>query len=267
MQQTFYIPVHLLERRIMIQMIGAGGSGSELLDGLVRMDTALRAVGHPGLHITLWDGDTVSATNIVRQRFLPGDEGQNKAAVLIHRLNLFMGTDWQAVPRRFDPARERIDFDLLITCVDKAAVRAAIGKKYNALYSSQDRMWLDLGNDASDGQVILGHIGRVREDTPLRLPNVFDLYPELETNSKALDNEGDSCSAEEALRRQEFPINRQVAVSAYTLLWNLLRHGKLDHHGVFVDVRTGRSTPLMIDSATWEFMGYSSKQQVGQQNH
>ena len=38
------------------------------------------------------DADTVSDTNCVRQPFSWSDIGQNKATVLINRINLFWGT-------------------------------------------------------------------------------------------------------------------------------------------------------------------------------
>ncbi len=42
-----------------------------------------------GLEVTLMDGDTVSETNCVRQPFSWSDVGQNKATILINRINLF----------------------------------------------------------------------------------------------------------------------------------------------------------------------------------
>lgn len=258
-KRCFYTPASWLDRRVRVLQIGAGGNGAEMLDCLARMNSALRAIGHPGFHVTVMDGDRVSASNIVRQRFLPGDEGRNKAVALAQRYNLFFGLDWTAVPQHFairhahEHLRGRDGYELLLTCPDKAAVRAEIGAHYADRYL--DTLWLDLGNDAHDGSVILGHLGRLARNSE-RLANVFDLYPELATQTARLDADGPSCSAEEALTRQEWPINRLVATAASGLLWNLLRHGKLDHHGMFVDVRTGRMTPLAIDRQAWDFMGY-----------
>lgn len=257
---AYFPPRQLIEERVRVWLVGAGGNGAEMLDNLARMDRALRALGHPGFHVKVWDGDSVSATNLVRQRFLPGDEGQNKAVTLVQRYNLFFGLDWDAQPAHFSAAAfqpndhgpaERCD--LLATCVDKAKVRVAVGKAMHGRHS--ETLWLDLGNDAYDGQVVLGHLGRCHRDG-LRLPNVYDLYPEMAELAASLDRQGASCSAEESLARQEFPVNRTAATAGATLLWNLLRHGRLEHHGVFFDVRAGRMTPLPIDPVAWQFMGY-----------
>ena len=62
----------------------------------------------PGGHII--DGDMVSETNCVRQPFSWSDVGQNKAIVLINRINLFWGTHWRAEPMCFDETTlERIN--------------------------------------------------------------------------------------------------------------------------------------------------------------
>lgn len=257
MSLTFHAPESLITRRLRIAVIGAGGTGSEMLDGLARLELAICALGHPGFDVTVYDGDTVSSTNILRQRFLPGDEGVNKAEVLVHRYNMFFGVNWTAVPRNLNakaiPAR--FNPDLLITCVDKAAVRSQLAAAYRRQYLPT--LWLDTGNDSHQGQVILGHLGRVNAGL-LRLPNVLDLYPEIEMHAADLDNDGPSCSAEESLSRQELPVNRAVALAGYSLLWNLLRHGCLNHHGTFIDIRAGRTSPLMIDPDAWAMMGYAA---------
>ena len=56
--------------------------------------------GHPsGLAVTVIDGDRISAANCVRQPFSASEIGLFKSVVLINRLNLFWGLDWQAVPQ------------------------------------------------------------------------------------------------------------------------------------------------------------------------
>lgn len=253
---TFFVPERWLSEPVRVALVGVGGTGSELLDALARMHTALQALGHPGFEVVAWDADDVSATNLLRQRFLPGDEGLNKAEVLIQRYNVFMGLCWEARGSAFQP-RDLRNTDLLITCVDKAAVRVGIAE--HAKRWRTPVLWLDTGNDAHQGQVVLGHLGIPEHG--LRLPNIVDLYPDMGEKAAELDAEGPSCSAEEALTRQEWPVNRQVAVSASALLWNLLRHGRLDHHGVFIDVRTGLSSPLRVDEKGWAAFGYTAAPQ------
>src|ERR1700689_5756839 len=97
------LPSDLLRHRaVRVLIVGAGGTGSAIVMGLPYLDQALRVWGHPyGLHVTMMDADTVSETNCVRQPFSVSDIGQNKATVLINRINLFWGTHWQAVPNHF----------------------------------------------------------------------------------------------------------------------------------------------------------------------
>ena len=66
----------------------AGGTGSQVATNLARMDMALRALGHPGLHVTVFDPDTVSEANIGRQLFSESEIGLNKAVALVTRINV-----------------------------------------------------------------------------------------------------------------------------------------------------------------------------------
>lgn len=253
---SFTTPEHLLLDPIRLHLVGAGGTGSEMLDALARMDCALRGLGHPGLHITLFDPDSVSETNLVRQRFLPGDEGQNKAVVLIHRYNVFLGRSWRAVPEAFTPDGNH-GYDLLVTCTDTAALRKAVHEQGCC---RTDTLWLDTGNDARSGQMVLGHLKGQDDwttDQGLRLPNVGDLFPEIIDQPEHFDRDDTpSCSAEEALSRQDWPINRMVAMSASNLLWQLLRHGGTNHHGSWIDSTTGRISPMPVDLDSWAAFGY-----------
>ena len=82
---VYKTPSALLTKRIRVVVVGAGGTGSEMLDGLVKLNYAIIQLGHPGgLHVTLFDDDVVSRTNVARQRFFQGDEGESKALLTIH---------------------------------------------------------------------------------------------------------------------------------------------------------------------------------------
>lgn len=87
-----------MRRPVKTLVVGAGGTGSKVVIGLKNIHLGLLALGRPGLEVVLADGDTVSGSNLVRQSFYPSDVGLNKAEVLINRLNLSCGLDWQARP-------------------------------------------------------------------------------------------------------------------------------------------------------------------------
>ena len=116
------------QRAVRVLVVGAGGTGSAIVMGLPYLDQAMRVWGRSsGLEVVMMDADTVSETNCVRQPFSISDIGQNKATVLINRINLFWGTRWRAEPANFDERTlDRLNdtsLDLLIACVDTRAAR------------------------------------------------------------------------------------------------------------------------------------------------
>jgi hypothetical protein len=109
--------------------------------------------------------------------------------------------------------------------------------------------WLDLGNNASSGQFILGQ-PRNSSNTKKkdRLPTVAELYPEILKSDEKEDDQP-SCSAAEALTRQEPFINQNLAYQALAMLTQLLRHGSVSYQGGFCNLTTGRLVPLPIPAA------------------
>ncbi len=61
-----------------------------------------------------------------------------------------------------------------------------------------------------------------------------------------------SCSAIEALDRQEPFINQTLATSALAMLARLFRHGRLKHHGAFFNAATGHMSAIPIDPDLWK---------------
>src|ERR1035437_4921944 len=235
----------LLERPIRILVVGCGGNGSAIVSGLPYLHQALLAFGHPGgLAVTLIDPDTVSETNCVRQPFCRTEIGFPKAIVLAHRINLFWGLNWQGMQAQIQQIAKNAEVDLVIGCVDTRKARRAIDKW--ALHS-RVLYWLDLGNNASSGQFVLGQpnnpANRRRKN---RLPTVDEHYPEILLASDK-DSDQPSCSAAEALTRQEPFINQNLAYQALGMLTQLLRHGSVSYQGGFCNLATGKLAPLPID--------------------
>ena len=236
---------------IRVEVIGCGGTGSSMLDELFRMHSLLVRLDHPGLMVRAWDGDTVSEANVGRQRFWPCDVGWNKAELLINRYCSFGNADWHYQDRMLDAVEAtKLRPDVLITCVDSPEVRVMVGKVGRERRAS-DVLWIDTGNDADSGQVILGHWsgrdGSDKGEAP-NLPNVLDLYPGMK------NEKGDaraSCSVAEAIERQDFNINQRVAAEASGLLWRLIRYGEIDRHGSFIYQASGEVLPLSIDEKQW----------------
>ena len=86
---------------VTVFVIGAGGTGSQVITNLARMSMALQALGHPGLHVTVFDPDTVSQANIGRQLFSEAELGLNKARSPGHTYQPFLRYSWTAEAKRF----------------------------------------------------------------------------------------------------------------------------------------------------------------------
>ena len=258
MTQTHEIQLGNRHRATRIVLIGSGGNGSAILFALPYLHQALLAWGSSyGLEVTVLDHDTVSPTNCVRQPFGHADIGQNKATVLVNRVNLFHGLNWTAIPMKFDGTQQPNStydqtIDLVISCVDTKKARAAMHKAFfdDGRWSSV-RYWLDLGNNSSNGQFVLGQ-PRNHVNTPAknRLPCVTELFPSI-MDTDAGEDDLPSCSAAEALERQEPFINNVLASSAMAMVARLLRYGKIDHHGGFYNAESARLVPLPIDPDGW----------------
>jgi len=251
---TEHVPVvNWRNRNIIVSIVGCGGTGSHIATGMPYLHQALLAAGHPyGLRVFLIDGDRITETNCVRQPFSRSEVGLYKAVVLINRLNLFWGLDWEAVPHFVRCGQDVPDSDFLISCVDTRAARAAIARVVS-LKSRRFHYWLDTGNLADRGQFVLGQpLRKDRKDRSKRLPCVHELFPAIVQGQADKRDRLPACSAAEALDRQEPYINSSIATHALALLARLFRHGRVPYHGGFVNLATGQVTPLSVDPTTWE---------------
>lgn len=251
------LPAELLTKTIKVAVIGAGGTGSQVVTMLTQLDHAMRNTGHPGgLQVEVIDDDVVSESNIGRQNFYPTDVGHPKAAVLVHRINMSMGLKWKASICRLT-ASDRLDHDLVLGCVDTRKARLAI---LRAMERGTNGLsyWLDFGNRRDSGQAVLGQVSKAgRKLNPDgKLPHVGELLPEVIDPDYVDPEEGPSCSLAEALTKQSLFINRAVAVHGMSMLAELFRSGGLSHHGVFVNLATGITTSLKVSPEDWARFGY-----------
>lgn len=254
MQIEHQLPTRLLQRAVRILIVGSGGNGSAMLMGLPYLHQAMKVWGHPGgLDVTVLDADTVSETNCVRQPFSRSDIGLNKAAVLVNRVNIFWGLDWEARPEFLDERTLRNPdrtADIVIGCVDTRAARYTIQSVVTG--TSPVSYWLDLGNNAASGQYVLGQpLNSLNRRKAERLRTVSELYPEIVDTSHGEDPLP-SCSAAEALERQEPFVNQTLAASALAMLSRLFRYGRIEHHGAFYNAASGRMTALPTDPDRWK---------------
>lgn len=245
------LPSTFLTRRVRVLLIGCGGTGCTIGTGLVYLHQALLAFGHPeGLHVTVVDGDRISPANCVRQPFSESEVGLYKAEVLVSRINLFWGLDWKADIRFVENGWSNNErYHIVISCVDSRKARKSI--MGTRAYSTSD-YWLDVGNNSDSGQFVLGEILSGPNARGCHLPTAAELFPEIVDPTLDAKDRLPSCSALEALESQSPFINQTLAYQALGMLAQFFRRGKLTYHGGFVNLTTGRMSPLLIDPATWK---------------
>ena len=254
-----YTHPRLVSDKVHVHLVGAGGSGSLMLMGLARLHTAIVALGHPGLQVTCSDPDRVSQANLGRQLFTAADVGAYKSEVLIQRVNAWHGLDWSAERHAWNSTDLGADMvNIVVSCVDSARARVNLWRDLNDTYR-KPYYWLDLGNRAGDGQVVLGipPWSSVHAAYEYRLPTVIELFPELEEHPEAFDqDDAPSCSLAQALERQALFVNQGVVTPALQLLWQIFRHGRTHWCGAFVNADDGRTVPIPVDPAAWARIGY-----------
>jgi PRTRC genetic system ThiF family protein len=222
--------------KITVIVIGCGGTGSQVLQGLARMNYALENLGHEGFHVIAYDSDIVTIANRGRQLFAESDLNCNKAAVLISKINRYYGYDWEFKPVNFDWKLFQANTNCIImTCVDKVDIRHKIlhGLKSRPFQNTIRKvMWMDFGNDQFSGQVILGEYGNV----PSNEPNLkgIEHYGIAEKD----DPDTPSCSLAEALLKQDLMINTMVANTGMTMLWQGFTKLKFTYNASFINLKS-----------------------------
>jgi PRTRC genetic system ThiF family protein len=258
MQMKHTLHAKLLTKPVKILLVGAGGTGSQMVKTLVNLHKAMVALGHPhGLRVTVVDPDIVSQANIGRQNFYPGDVGSFKADVLVTRANMELeNVVWESDIGKLDTRSNLEDYDIVIGAVDNRAARLGILRGLEGAHSGI-RYWLDMGNRKADGQAILGEVSsrsKVGEDK-LRLPHVGELYPELIDPAHEDADDTPSCSLAEALEKQSLFINPTIANFAGNILSQLFTKGQIENHGVFVNLERSMVMPLRVDPDVWTRFG------------
>jgi PRTRC genetic system ThiF family protein len=243
---------------ITVNLIGAGGTGSQMLTALARMNHALIQLNHPGLFVKLFDDDIITEANMGRQLFALSELGQHKASALIARVNRFFGTNWKSVTERFDQRKlhnHSIFSNITISCVDTASSRFSIAaalKNFRSASFNRDRAfyWMDFGNAQSTGQVILSTVETVKQPSSKQFSTCAKL-PWVTSEFKSIleatnDDETPSCSLAEALVKQDLFINTSLCALGASLLWSLFREGMIQHRGFFLNLKDFRSQPIPV---------------------
>ena len=247
---------------ITVNLIGAGGTGSQVLTALARMNHALTELNHAGLSVRLWDDDVITEANLGRQLFAESELELYKSVALINRVNRFFGTNWKAETQKFEKnglgkLKSNMKSEIYISCVDSVKSRFDIAEILNELkidkgyYRNQCKYWIDFGNSQFTGQVLLSTIGNIKQpnsekyETVENLPFITEEFGELLKISEAEDNTP-SCSLAEALEKQDLFINSSLAQMGSSLLWSLFSNGLTENRGFFLNLKNFHSKPINL---------------------
>lgn len=250
-EQYLLDPTH----RVSVYLIGAGGTGSQILSGLARMNEALTLLGHIGLKVTVFDPDIITEANRGRQLFSKSDIGNGKAVTLVTRINRFYGFDWEAMSVNYDLKQGTAN--IIITAVDTKDLRIMLHQSFKKKWQFDRRSWgvhktpfywLECGNSAKTGQVILSTLQNITQPasqhtTYERLKSIIDLFPNYR---RMKEDKTPSCSLAEALDKQDLFINSTIAQYGLTLLWKLFREAYITQQGAFINLQTLKTNPIMI---------------------
>lgn len=249
---------------ITINLIGAGGTGSQVLTALARMNHAMNELNHAGFEVRLWDDDSITTANLGRQLFAESELNMYKSVALINRINRFFGTNWKAQTSKYqkdileyEDTQEKARATLTISCVDNVKTRFEIAEILETLNKNchydrdKTKYWLDFGNSQHIGQVILSTIGNISQPKSKKykciknLPFITEQYGDLLKQSEETDDTP-SCSLADALEKQDLFINSTLAQMGTSLLWNMFRQGFTEHKGFFLNLKDFRSQPIMV---------------------
>ncbi|WP_316739152.1 PRTRC system ThiF family protein [Pedobacter aquatilis] len=241
---------------VSVNLIGAGGTGSQVLTSLARMNYALNNLGHAGLSVTIFDPDSVEQPNLGRQLFSEHEIGMNKAVVISNRVNRFFGTNWKGIPQRFPSPLDTNDINCManitLSCVDSVSSRREIGEsldKFSRNFSHRDNplYWMDFGNSRDSGQVLLCSLGKIAQPKS----RIFETVPVLPPFISAFQSEHSevdepSCSLAQALGKQDLFINSTIANLGASLFWSMLREGMLKYKGFYLNLKDFKTQPIRL---------------------
>jgi PRTRC genetic system ThiF family protein len=241
---------------ITVNLIGAGGTGSQVLTALARISHSLIALGHAGLSVQVFDDDLVTTANLGRQLFTETELGLNKSVALINRINRFFGTNWKAVTKKYDATlmgnHPEFNACITISCVDTVAARFEIARSFDIKEEGRDKplYWCDFGNNRHTGQVVLSTIGTIKQPASKKYEPVSNM-PYITEEFKTLlqqtdENNLPSCSLAEALTKQDLFINSALANLGASLLWQLFTEGMIENRGFFMNLKDFRTQPLKV---------------------
>jgi hypothetical protein len=108
---------------------------------------------------------------------------------------------------------------------------------------------MDYGNMQKTGQVVLGTLKNISQpqskkyETVPVLPVITERFDLKKVKDK---DSGPSCSQAQSLTRQDLFINSTLANLGCHLLWELLKEGRTDKAGLYLNLENIRANPIPL---------------------
>lgn len=224
--------IHNAQRIQGVTVVGCGGTGSFVADGLARLLP-------PNKHLTLIDMDTVEDRNLTRQCFTAADIGQLKSEALAKRLaeRYRRPIKYSAMP----VGSAELPPGLIVGCLDNGPARQAIADSIK-----DGQWWIDAGNGRSYGQVLIGN-SKIEKLCPsfaaslcARLPLPSIQQPGILTQVP----EQRSCTEAVANDEQSPTINQAMAVLVLEVVRRIME-GNCPWAQLYLDLEAGTLVPTL----------------------
>ena len=254
----YYLDNEFLREKPWITVVGCGGTGGFVAEGLCRLFTGREAT------IVLVDHDRVEPHNLLRQNFFAEDIGAFKSEALAERLARAYGRPigYSVYAFREDNSRSygyhwpglpNHGSSLVIGCADNAAARSAMAE---CLRGGPHRWLIDAGNDTTWGQVLLGNVtdpaswyGPAFDGETCHLAPAPTLQrPDLLTAVPNTPPDVD-CAAALDLTDQDLTINHMMA-SLVLMVVRRMVEGTCPFMGLYLDMEQGTVTPTYVTPET-----------------
>ena len=264
---TYRISLDRMAQRNSIILVGCGGTGGFVAEGLCRL-----LINDPDIPLLFIDHDRVEEHNLRRQQFFYGDIGKFKSQALAERLSRQYGRviAYSVYPYMNDLVGESWGEGfhnmaiqgLIVSCVDNTEARRTIAESL-----PPHNWWLDAGNGYSSGQVLLGncHDARMLEGAFDRksmrvsaLPCPSLQLPALLAPMAATVQDEDC--AEAVIAEEQSPVINQTMAALMLEFISQLLKGTLNWMGAYLDMGAGTLQVVPAEPITVaRMLGISAK--------
>ena len=240
-----------LDKPVKIIILGAGGTGGHITPHLYRL---LHTLDRP-VKVIIADGDIVEEKNLVRQNFVFGDLGRNKAQVLAERYASAFGMEVHYIPEfiesedrlaelikpdRYQASlytyyRQEEGHAILIGAVDNNRSRQLCHQVFN---KSDNLIYIDSGNGEYTGQVVCG----IRRNGKTYYKPIGETYPDVLSDTDKFPTEL-SCAEASVSAPQSIVANIMAATAVVSYIYNILVLGGIEVRSVTFSTKTVNLKP------------------------